>query len=112
MCGQNYAQGEACEACKAKRRKQHAELKRHVMASYGGACACCGVEQLDFLTIDHIDGRGAEHREHLFGDRDMGGVHFYRWLRRNGMPPGFQVLCFNCNVSKYLGGVCAHKRKT
>ena len=80
------------------------------MCSYGGACACCGTDHLDFLTIDHIDGRGAEHRTHLFGDRGMSGVHFYRWLHKNGMPTGFQVLCFNCNVSKHLGGICAHKR--
>lgn len=111
VCGKRTARGQACDPCKTRRRQRHVELKRHVMHSYGGACACCGVDKLDFLTIDHINGRGAEHRAELFGNRGQAGVHFYRWLHKNGMPDGFQVLCFNCNVSKHLGGSCIHKRE-
>jgi hypothetical protein len=31
-------------------------------------------------------------------------------LRNNNYPPGFQVLCLNCNRSKHFGsGACAHQ---
>src|SRR5215469_14892323 len=58
-------------------------------------CACCGEKQLEFLTIDHINGDGRKHR------REAGvGSHLYAWPVRNNFPDGFQVLCFNCNCSK------------
>ncbi|MFE1396776.1 hypothetical protein ACFW53_02415 [Nocardiopsis dassonvillei] len=58
------------------------------------------------LTIDHVDNNGAEHRREIGG----GGEKLYRWLKREGYPPGYQVLCFNCNVGRHLGnGVCPHE---
>lgn len=39
------------------------------------------------------------------------GNSFYFWLRKNKYPQlSIQVMCFNCNNSKKLGGVCIHKR--
>src|SRR3990167_4100247 len=41
-------------------------LRMQVMRHYGGdppMCACCGETELDFLTIDHINGGGRKHRE-------------------------------------------------
>lgn len=93
------------ESSAAKR----SELKRLVIGHYGGKCACCGEEQIEFLTIDHMNNDGSKHRKSL-GIRKGGGVKFYRWLRNNKFPPGFQVLCFNCNATKYLFGVCPHQR--
>lgn len=85
------------------------KLKAASIAAYGGFCACCGESELIFLTIDHIDGEGNTHRRELFGGR--GGGPFYRWLAKNGFPPGFQVLCFNCNLGKHInGGVCPHQQ--
>jgi len=75
------------------------------MAAYGGSvCACCGETDIRFLTIDHVDGDGAQHRK-LIG----GGGNTYKWLRQNGYPSGFQVLCYNCNMGRYRnGGICPH----
>ena len=73
------------------------------------ACTCCNERERDFLTIDHIDGSGGKHRTVLFGTRYAGGSRFYAWLVRNHFPPGFQVLCMNCNFSKGKHGQCAHK---
>lgn len=67
-------------------------------------CACCGITELAFLTIDHINGNGAAHR------RSIGRVNFYAWLIRNEYPDGFQVLCYNCNCAKRDGAECPHKR--
>lgn len=84
---------------------RHMALKDEVFAAYGGyICACCGEAMPQFLSIDHINNDGAEHRRHE--DRR----HFYRRLRQKGFPPGFQVLCMNCNFGKARnGGVCPHK---
>ena len=70
-------------------------------------CACCDEKEYQFLTIDHVDNDGAEHRK-LIGLRGRGG-NIYHWLKRNGFPPGFQVLCYNCNCSKGFYGECPHK---
>jgi len=61
---------------------------------------------MDFLAIDHIEGGGGQHRESI-GKK---GTQFYSWLKENGYPPGFQVLCHNCNISKFInGGYCIHQ---
>jgi hypothetical protein len=84
-------------------------LRDRVLAAYGGPkCACPYCKDgdiLDFLTIDHIENDGAAHRRMI----GKGGAPTYRWLVRQGFPPGYQVLCWNCNRSKHAnGGVCAH----
>jgi hypothetical protein len=33
------------------------------------------------------------------------------WLKRNGYPKGFRVLCHNCNSARGLYGYCPHKRR-
>lgn len=101
-----------------KRRKEHyRELRRGIkkaaLDAYGGVCACCGEKQIEFLTIDHINDDGAEHRKSIWGkdSRSAGGNRFYYWLRRNKYPSGFQVLCFNCNFAKFHFDVCPHRKK-
>ena len=50
---------------------------------------------------------GARHRRRL-GSRCT--WTFYKWLCSKGYPPGYQVLCYNCNCGRYRnGGVCPHK---
>lgn len=82
------------------------KLKKEVIAAYGGVCACCEEDILNFLTIDHIDGGGNAHRREL---KNNGGGSFYSYLRKNGWPEGYQVLCFNCNMSKGFLGTCPHQ---
>jgi hypothetical protein len=72
-------------------------------------CKCCGEQGIEFLTIDHIDGGGRKHRFAVFSDHDYGGTRFYSYLKKNGYPDGFQVLCYNCNCGKGAGKVCPHK---
>lgn len=76
--------------------------------AYGGPeCKCCGEDHLMMLQVDHINGGGTQHR------KEIGGcVRFYPWLKANNFPPGYQILCANCNVAKYLnGGVCPHEEE-
>lgn len=58
-------------------------------------CNRCGVTDTDVLVIDHINDDGKIDRK----VRGM-GTGFYRALINELFPPGFQVLCFNCNHKK------------
>jgi len=86
-------------------------LREEVFAAYGGKrCACCGEAEPLFLSIDHVDNDGAQMRRS--GTHSRGGTQFYQWLRKNGFPAGFQVLCMNCNLGKHRnGGVCPHQSR-
>jgi hypothetical protein len=84
--------------------KRHAN-KRAVMLAYGGLmCSCpgCLVTEIEFLTIDHIEGGGRNHR------KKVGNV--YRWLIKHGFPPGYRTMCMNCNLSRGLYGYCPNER--
>ena len=84
------------------------ELKALVLAHYSSngtiACVQCGETDISCLSIDHIDGNGRKHRR-LIGIR--GGFHFYKWLKSNNLPPGYQTLCMNCQFKRN-----AHKEAT
>lgn len=93
-----------------KRRADRQRIKRRVFEAYGGCkCACCGETHMEFLSIDHIDGKGAEHRRMLTGSRSNGST-VYGWLIRNNFPSGFRVLCFNCNFALGHFGYCPHQK--
>ena len=74
-------------------------LQHEAIMAYGGyVCRWCGIDEPMVLCIDHVDNNGREHRRQL---GSLGGHKFYKWLRDNGYPEGFQVLCMNCNHGKY-----------
>lgn len=84
-------------------------LRLATLTAYGGKCACCGESRNEFLAIDHVNGGGNEHRRSLSTNpRGGAGQTTYRWLRRAGYPPGFQVLCHNCNMARGFYGHCPH----
>jgi hypothetical protein len=89
-------------------RKYHQRIRLEVIRHYGGKCACCGETEEAFLQMDHIDGNGNEHRRQI--EKEKGGrVPMTYWLRQNGFPGGFQVLCANCNMAKWRLGKCPHE---
>ena len=91
----------------AEKRSKNKDL---VFSHYGKVCACCGETELMFLSIDHVNNDGAEHRRSLKGQIGNGGSSFFDWLVRSGFPEGFQTLCRNCNWGKHVnGGVCPHQ---
>ena len=105
-----------CLSCVTKNRAMTMQwrtgLKREVYEAYGGfVCACCGETNPGFLTLDHINNDGNIHRRTLGrGDVRVGSVMMFKALKDAGFPPGFQVLCYNCNMGKARnGGVCPHK---
>lgn len=100
----------------SRRRKLHNQkIRMEVYLAYGGAfCACCGEKEISFLTLDHIHNDGAEWRRSIFRtNKGRGGISTYEWCKRNGYPPIFQVLCWNCQQGKrFSGGICPHQRET
>lgn len=85
-------------------KKRRIKIKEKVFQHYGGnppRCACCGETIPEFLSVDHIhgtdDSRNRSHR-------------LYVWLFHKNFPPGFQILCHNCNFAKGHYGECPHEK--
>ena len=100
------------ERVRRQRRESGLRRKLRVFMGYGGAkCVCCGETCLSMLTMDHVNNDGAKHRKEL--KRGKGrevSIEMYCWLEASKFPKGFQVLCYNCNISKHRNkGVCEHK---
>ena len=78
--------------------KYNIKLKQDVLSHYSAELKCkrCRYTDIRALTIDHIDGNGWKHR------RELGACNLYSWLKRNGYPTGFQVLCMNCQFIKRI----------
>lgn len=95
-----------CHDCRRQRTREWAyRVRMQVFTHYckgTPCCACCKETHLEFLTIDHIDGNGAEHR------RNLNTSSICRWLIKNNYPEGFRVLCMNCNFCLGVFGYCAH----
>lgn len=89
-----------------RKRRKRIEQRKQVIFHYGGACACCGIDDFDVLSIDHINGGGNKHRRSI-GDSSY---QMYKWITENNYPEDFQILCMNCNLAK-AQGVCPHKIK-
>jgi len=89
--------------------RQRANNKFDVINHYTDGrlvCACCR-ESYYFLTVDHIDGLGEQHRKEI---GNPGSNSIYIYLRRGNYPLGFQILCYNCNFARHpFGGICPHK---
>ncbi len=80
--------------------------REKALAAYGGKCACCGEGRYEFLHIYHIGGGGSKHR------RETGAAKIVEWLKSQNYPPGFRVLCANCNLSLGKYGYCPHNTES
>lgn len=105
------------DACNARMRQRYADhkeagtlpadkyrrkVREQAITAYGGKCECCGEDRYEFLVIDHIDGGGRQHRQSI-------NSYIYKWLRDEGYPAGFRVLCHNCNCAFAYYGRCPHQ---
>jgi hypothetical protein len=90
----------------ASQRRKAETIKAEVLSHYSkGKPACQNpfgqhtqpYMDIRALSIDHVNGGGTRHRKSLKG---RSGYHFYRWLKENSFPVGFQVLCMNCQFIK------------
>lgn len=79
-------------------RRNRQKLRLQIIMHYSpeGICQNCGCNDIRILSIDHINGGGCKHRKSLGG----GSKAFYNWIIKNNFPPGFQILCPNCQTRK------------
>ena len=113
-----------CKKCATRAcnrvKEQYRLLRIEVLIKLCGGtphCQCpgCNVCILEFLDIDHINGKGADHRRKMGARRENGRVVSGRaiiyWLRENNYPEGFQVLCANCNKAKGQKRYCPRRNR-
>lgn len=60
---------------------------------------CCSIDDIDFLSIDHINGDGANHRRKI---KASCSSSTYRWVIKNPEEAKkiMQILCMNAQVKK------------
>jgi hypothetical protein len=93
----------ACQRLLMPRLYRDAERKCKVLTHYGPnqSLRCCWegctVEDIDMLSLDHINNDGNVHRKSA---GDAIGRGLYKWIIRNGYPAGFQTLCMNHQFKK------------
>lgn len=97
------------EASDAIRRNCNIRIKTEVLKHYGPnselRCAWpgCVVDDLDMLTLDHVNNDGAEERRNAgYGNRGGAGREQYRRIKRMGFPEGYQTMCWNHQWKKEL----------
>tara|TARA_B110000881_G_scaffold8112_1_gene6295 strand:+ start:152 stop:778 length:627 start_codon:yes stop_codon:yes gene_type:complete len=84
-------------------------------------CRCCGENShLDFLNLDHIQGRekmnSFKELKEIGYDSDVRDKSLQIWIKKNNYLSDlkkdyFQILCYNCNMTKGHFGSCPHTRK-
>ncbi len=98
------------ELARQRTRRAARKLRLTVLAAYGDKCACCGETEEAFLAIDHVNDDGAEERRRLgIGRANPDPMTFYRYVRDEGFPDRYQILCHNCNSAKAHRGECPHE---
>ena len=111
-----YRRGKGNKARQAKyqreyRRKSKMPLfwrrtKRLVaIEKLGGECECCGENRIEFLAIDHIDGRGNNKDRTARSGEGL----INRVCREDYPRDRYRVLCHNCNSALGFYGYCPHQ---
>jgi hypothetical protein len=90
--------------------KYRDDLRLKVFSHYCGGtphCQCpgCRTTYIGFLQLDHVKGDGTAHRR--ANNLGTGADRLWRFVRDHDYPPEFQVLCCNCNHSKFNRPTCA-----
>jgi hypothetical protein len=100
-----------CNDCFYLRVKERGEayrkkLRAEFLSAYGDKCECCDESESKFLTLEHKNNDGNEHRKTV----GLASHAMYNHLKKRGWPKdGFGILCWNCNCAKNIYGVCPHE---
>jgi len=88
-----------------KYREYIRKLRLDAINHLGGKCACCGINEYEFLTFDHVNNDGSV-------DRRENGRYLPTKTIMTMSNPGskWQVLCWNCNEARAHHKVCPHKK--
>lgn len=108
----NYARGyrqiHKAKLTKQKRDSLH-DARTEGIAIYGGKCSCCGEDEPEFLTLEHL--KGYDGPRHGRARKRLTGVKAFAYLKARDWPKdGYTILCFNCNCAKGKLGYCPPQR--
>lgn len=81
----------------ARNKKRREKIKLEVLSHYTNdtfCCSKCDCKDIRCLSLDHINGDGADHR------REIGKKSLDEWAKKNNFPNTLQVLCMNCQFIK------------
>ena len=94
-------------------RESWTRIKAELIAAYGGRCVCCEETAPAFLTLDHTNRDGKQHRAQFGGRGIATAKQIYADLKRRGWPQdGYRLLCMNCNFATRYGQPCPHRVST
>lgn len=106
-----YSQDPDKSARRAQLRQMRFKLLRtRVIKSLGGKCYCCGLDDIRFLTIEHLNNDGNQDR--WPSGRRVTGLRMLKKIIERGFPEGVTVACYNCNCARQYAGkgeLCPHK---
>lgn len=112
ICGKKEATSfKRCSNCLEHRnsleKARRTKFLEAALALYGGHCVCCGTNQKEFLTFDHVNNDGSIARQ----QPGYKGGSFYKTLIKLGYRRSdIQLLCYNCNCGRYRNkGIYPHK---
>lgn len=88
---------------RARHRETQSNLRKKFIDMYGGKCDCCGIEDIDVLSMEHINRDGAQAR------RERTSMTEYRLAIKTYQPEKYKILCRNCNSGGHINGDCPHK---
>jgi hypothetical protein len=69
-------------------------LKRRFFEKLGMKCARCGIDDLEILTVGHINSGGNQHRKRL---KTHCSTSFYRAILKTDDFNGLEAQCYSCN---------------
>lgn len=84
-----------------------AKNRRAAIERLGSACACCGINNYDLLSIDHINGGGAKDRNSFKKWKHY--IKHLNILPINELKQKYRCLCYNCNYTRGFWGKCPHE---
>lgn len=98
---------------KERRKALQQALRTKILLHLGGQCYCCGMDDLRFLTIDHINNDGQIDRR-LPSGKTKNGYMILLDIQREGIPKDrYRAACYNCNCARNWteGKICPHQMK-
>ena len=81
-------------------RKYYDKYVSLVYDHYGRVCVGCGEDDMDTLTLDHINNDGAAHRG-KWGNTSW--LTYQEWRQTGFWRTDIQTLCANCQLRKLRG---------
>ncbi len=103
------------EYCARTYESRKVKYKQAVFDIYEQKCNCCGETTIPFLSIDHVNNNGNEHRRQVFKRNSAGNM--WVWVSSQNSKgllkkDDFQILCHNCNHGRHInGGICPHQEQ-